>query len=201
MGWRGISATVAALVVSVALLIAATDGFHAVTSEGARRWSIAQSPRPLPAVTLEDQDGRFFHLNDLAGRLVLVEFIYTRCPTICLAAGDTFAGLTRQLAKPLAGGEVTLLSISFDPEDDRQGLANYAAAHGADGRRWRVVRPINQVELERLLATCDVVVIPDGEGGFIHNAGVYVVDRRGRLSSVLDLGPPKELGLLLEPRL
>ena len=45
----------------------ATDGFTAFTAETARRVEILRSPRPLPMVTLEDQDGNKFSLQDYQG--------------------------------------------------------------------------------------------------------------------------------------
>ena len=200
MRWRGWLSAVAALLAGVALLAAATDGFRTVTSEGARRLSVARSPRPLPSVALEDQDGRALRLDQLTGRLVLVEFIYTRCPTICIAAGDAFANLSRRLGGAIGDQPVALLSISLDPEhDDPAALKSYALAHGADGRSWRVVRPADRDQLDQLLKICEAVVIPDGEGGFIHNAAIYVVDPRGRLASILDFLPTGELIDRLKP--
>jgi len=45
-----------------ALLWRGTDGFRAFTTEQARRLAVATHPRALPAVALDDQDGRPFTL-------------------------------------------------------------------------------------------------------------------------------------------
>jgi len=85
---------------------------------------------------------------------------------------------------------VTLLSISFDIEHDgRAELKDYAIRHGADGDRWRVVRPTGGGDLRDLLDTAGVVVIPDPWGGYQHNAAIHLVDGRGRLVRVLDFEP------------
>lgn len=181
---RALTAAMAVIIIAVAAFWSATEGFRVFTTEGARRLEVARSPRPLPAVVLEDQDGRRVGPEWLRGRLVLVEFVYTRCPTICSTLGEAFG----RLAHALPG--VALLSISFDLEHDgRAELKDYAIRHGADGDRWRVVRPTAPGDLRELLDTAGVVVIPDPWGGYQHNAAVHLLDHRGRLVRILDFEP------------
>ncbi|CAA7620913.1 Electron transport protein SCO1/SenC [Candidatus Terasakiella magnetica] len=171
-------------VIAMAVFGSATEGFRVFTTEGARRYAVEQAPHQLPAVTLEDQDGRSFSLDSLQGRVVLIEFIYTRCPTVCSALGDVFA----RLARALPG--TVLLSISFDIEHDgRAELRRYADSHGADGDEWRVARPVHGQDLGPLLDGAGVVVIADGWGGYQHNAAVHLLDRHGRLVRILDFDP------------
>ena len=59
-------ASLAICVAGGALLWRGTDGFRALTSEAARRRAIAASPRAVPVVELEDQDGRPFTLAALS---------------------------------------------------------------------------------------------------------------------------------------
>lgn len=68
----------------------------------------------LPVVT---QDGASVHLyRDLVqGRLVAMNFIFTSCTTICPTMGATFARLQTLLG---TRKDVTLLSVSVDPEND-----------------------------------------------------------------------------------
>ena len=42
------------------------------------------------------------------------------------------------------------------------------------------------IELRGLLDAFGVVVLPDGAGGFVHNAAIYLVDATGRLAHVYD---------------
>lgn len=181
---RGFVAAVAVIVAATAAFWPATEGFRVFTTEGARRLEVARSPRSLPAVVLEDQDGRRVGPEWLRGRVVLVEFVYTRCPTVCSTLGETFGRLSRALPG------VALLSVTFDIEHDgRAELKDYAIRHGADGDRWRVVRPTGGGDLRELLDTAGVVVIPDPWGGYQHNAAIHLVDGRGRLVRILDFEP------------
>jgi protein SCO1 len=182
---------VAALAVALlfgAALWLGTDGLRAFTAEGARRLSVVEQPRPLPAVRLIDMRGRELSLADAVGRSVIVEFIYATCPTICVALGESFAKMQDQISAADLAGRVRLISISFDLRDSSEALEDYAQAHGADGRLWITARPQNEQDLRILLKTFGVTVIPDGFGGFVHNAALHVVDREGRLAAILDVG-------------
>ncbi len=170
-----------------AALAYGTEGFHAVTSEGARALAVERTPRPVPDVALTDQDGRAFSLGDYRGGAVLVDFIYTRCPTICTANGGDFERVLARLERRQARGRIDLVSISFDPQnDDREALKRYGNRFGAQAPRWRIAAPVDGRGLAALLKTFGVVVIPDGFGGFVHNAAVYAVDAHGRLVRILD---------------
>ena len=134
-------------------------------------------------MAFQDQDGHRFRLSDYGGKVLVVDFIYTRCPTLCQAMGGTFG----QLADRLPADDVTLLSISFDTaRDTPEALGEYARWHRADGSHWRLARVADPIALELLLDTFGVVVIPDEYGGFQHNAAVHIVDDEGQLARVLD---------------
>jgi protein SCO1 len=183
----------AVLVAGLGAVSWATDGFRVVTSEGARRLAVERNPRAVPNVPLLDQDGRPFSLADYRGRIVLVDFIYTRCPTICGVLGDDFHNVLA-LARGPAHADIDLLSISFDPaNDDLQALQQYAARYAATASHWRIAMPVSQVGLNTLLHAFGVVVIPDGIGGFVHSDAVYIIDRRGQLARILDIDAPSRL--------
>jgi protein SCO1/2 len=141
--WRTALVSAALLLVGVVALAAATDGFQAFTTETARRVAVRRQPADLPAAALENQSGARFTLADLRGTWLLVDFIYTRCPTFCTALGGDFARLQRQLARPIAQGKVQLLSISFDPTHDPPSqLAAYLGRfRGRSMMGWQAVRP------------------------------------------------------------
>lgn len=165
-----------------------TDGFAAFTAETARRVDILRSPRRLPAVVLEDQDGRAFRLHDYQGRLLAVEFIYTRCTTLCRSLGMAFKQIRDRVPRQALGRDFALLSISFDPgRDDLASLKTYGQTYGADGVHWRIARVRSAADLKPLLEAFGIVVIPDGLGGFEHNAAIHLVGRDGRLAQISDL--------------
>jgi len=168
-----------------------TQDFQAWTAEGVRRLQVARAPVPAPAVTVEGPDGAARDLRALLARgdATVVEFIYTRCETVCLALGGVFQQMQAALRDAPAGDRVQLLSVSFDPvRDGRAELAAYAKRMHADPEAWRFVRVPGESDLRQLLAAFQVVVVPTGGGDFEHNAALLVVDGQGRLVRVFDIG-------------
>ncbi|MBU2581998.1 MAG: SCO family protein [Alphaproteobacteria bacterium] len=164
----------------------ATDGGLALTTESARRLRVERTQPSVPNAALETMTGETETLRPDTGNLTLIEFIYTTCPTICQSAGAAFARLRDAAEAEGLAPRLRMLSLSFDPEADNLAqLAAYGARHKADGRVWTVARP-DPDDLPELLATFGVTVIPDGWGGYTHNAGIHLVDDRGRLVAITD---------------
>jgi protein SCO1 len=89
----------------------------------------------VPPFELTAQDGRLFGSKDLAGRVWLASFFFTRCVPGCPAITRQMAriqGRTRNLEPAFH-----LVSISVDPGfDDPARLAAYAQAQRASPRMW-----------------------------------------------------------------
>ena len=148
----------------------------------------------MPDVPLVDQNGYAFSLGNYRGKLLLVEFIYTSCPTLCGVLGDDFRRVLDTLRRDHAARDVALLSISFDRTRDRTAeLKLYGERYGAAAPSWRIAVPTTARGLSTLLKCFGVVVIPDEFGGFVHNDALYLVDRHGRLARILDAEAPAEL--------
>lgn len=190
-GQRSVAATALVTLLGIGVFWWGTDGFAAFTAEAARRVEVLRAPRALPAAVLEDQDGRVFTLQEYQGRLLAVEFIYTRCTTICRSLGMAFRQIRDRVPPQALGRDFALLSISFDAErDDPASLQAYGRAFGADGELWRIARVRSKADLAPLLAAFGVVVIADGLGGFEHNAAIHLLGRDGKLAEINDIEQP-----------
>ncbi|MBS0366522.1 MAG: SCO family protein [Proteobacteria bacterium] len=199
---RTLLASLAVLVGGTAALGAATDGFRAFTTESARRIAVRDRPVDIPAVALQSQSGGRIAFSDFRGKWLLVDFIYTRCPTVCLALGGDFAQLERLLARPIAQGRVRLLSVSFDPAHDTpERLARYLQRFGGQESGWIAARPITTAGLAEVKRAFGLTVIPDEYGGYTHNTAIHLVDPRGRLVEILDTGDAPRVALEMRRRL
>jgi len=166
----------------------ATLGLQAFTWETYRRLEIQASPVPVPAITLQDHAGRAVDIAALRGKVVAVNFIYTRCPTICGYTGLAYAKLHSALAQRGLQDSVQLLSISLQPQfDTPRHLTQYLQrfTKELDGG-WLAARPRDVQQGRILLARLGVVSIPDGMGGITHNAATHIIDQQGRLVRILD---------------
>lgn len=187
-------ASVALVLAGAALLAGATDGFRAFTSEAARRVAVHERPVMVPPVALETQTGDRINLAELRGKWLLVDFIYTRCQTLCLSLGSEFARMEDELAGPIASGRVRLLSVSFDPSNDSpRELAAYLERNRHRGTGWLAARPTDEAGLAELKRRFGVTVVPDGLGGYTHNAAIHFIDPQGRIVEILDFGAQQTL--------
>jgi protein SCO1/2 len=101
-----------------------------------------ETPTPvrlaLPDTPLLDQDGRKLRLRSdvLAGRVVVVDFIYTTCTTICPIFTATMGHVQERLSD-VAGHDVQLITVTVDPvRDTPRRLKDYAAKHDAKLEGW-----------------------------------------------------------------
>lgn len=199
---RTLLASSLVVIAGVLTLLIATDDFQAFTTETARRLEVLKHPPGVPPVVLQTQTGERVNLADLRGRWLLVDFIYTRCPSYCVALGSEFAQIQRALSAPIAAGKLTLLSISFDPSHDTpERLAAYQQRSRSYQKGWIVARPLTADGLDQLLRTFGVIVVKDGQGGYVHNTAIAVVDPQGRLVRILDQGFPKVVEQLMRQNL
>ena len=97
----------------------------------------AEPARPadvdLRDLALVDQDGRqvSFVSEVIGDRIVVMDFVYTSCTTICPVLSAVFGQVQERLGDQL-GDEVALVSVSVDPvRDTPQRLKAYAARHRA----------------------------------------------------------------------
>jgi len=169
------------------MMHAVTDGFEAYTLESSRRLHALRSPAPLPDLMLELADGGRSRLSGMPEPVLLVDFVYTRCPTLCTVLGSIYAQLQRHLAPEIASGSVRLVSVTFDPAHDGAAeLRAYRERSAGNAPGWTLARPQNSAEVERWLKAFGVVVISDPLGGYTHNAAIHVVGPDRKLVAILD---------------
>ncbi|HXA76211.1 MAG TPA: SCO family protein [Candidatus Acidoferrales bacterium] len=106
-------------------------------------------PQPgdkVPDFAMVNQDGKRIHLSEYQGNVLLVTFIYTRCPfpDYCPLVSRNFSKIYATLRKePSLGSKIHLLSVSFDPEHDtpavlRQYAETFRATTGGNPfARWQ----------------------------------------------------------------
>ena len=186
MPWRSACAAVLVLGLGCAALILGTDGGSLWTAEGARRQAVLSNPKPLADHPLRDSRGTRLFLANPEHALQVIDLIYTRCPTVCLAMGAQLRMLQTELAAVGLLDEVQILSITFDPADDERALAEYLARFHAIEPGWRAARFEDDEDLARTLDELGVVVLPDPSVGFVHNAAFYLVEQ-GSVVAILDV--------------
>lgn len=135
----------------------------------------------VPDFTLIDQKRRPVSLADLRGKVVAINFIYTRCalPIFCLRIANNFGVLQKRFKQRL-GRDLVLLTVTFDPvQDTPDVLAKYADQFNADPANWRFLTgPVPDVQRVCRLFGVDAFL---DEGLMDHNLHTALIDRQGRL--------------------
>ena len=192
---QGLAGTFAAclgvLLLGLVALFHGTQGGSAYTTETQRRSAVAQAPQQVPDFSVVDAQGQAHTLRNFLAqgeRVWIVDFIYTRCQTLCLTLGTVFQQLQAQLQAEGLQGRVGLLSISFDPEQDRpEALARYAQRMQMDPALWQTLSLANPADRRQLLDSFGIMVVPAPLGEFEHNAALHIVTSDGHLVRILGL--------------
>jgi protein SCO1 len=144
---------------------------------------------PVPDFIMTGQDGQTFKLSDLRGKVIVLTFIYTRCPVpdFCPLMDRKFLDLSQHLgAFPNRAKDIRLISLSFDPEHDTPDvLRKHAQIRGAVPPLWSYA-VASHPELAKIAAPLGLRFGPDGTD-IAHTLSTAVIDRRGNLAR-LELG-------------
>jgi len=150
---------------------------------------------PVPDFELLNQDNRTLHLAQFRGQVLLVTFIYTRCPLpdFCPRMTRNFAEINKALsADPKLYAETHLLSISFDPAFDTPAvLHTYGASYIGTGSaldahanfiHWDfAVTPAK--ELPAVTQFFNVGVTPGDSKTLTHSLSTLIIDRNGKVAA------------------
>lgn len=149
--------------------------------------------------TLVDQMGQTRTEADVEGKIRVVNYFFTTCPSICM---DMAVNMRTVQAAYLDNNVVQLLSHSAMPDYDQpEVLAAYAAANDVNPSRWWLLTG-EPAELNRLARTSYFAVLEEGQGwdehSFIHTENLVLIDHKGRLRGYYDGTSAEEADLLIE---
>jgi len=145
----------------------------------------------LPVFTLTDQMGRSFGLNDLRGKVWVVDTIFTRCNAICPTLASGMKQIQNALKlDPQVYEQVCLVSLSVDGEYDTPDvLKKYADAYGADHERWRLLTGPREVVWPLIQEGLKLPVeqgTPDDDMEILHSGKMLLIDRVGVIRGYYD---------------
>jgi protein SCO1 len=152
---------------------------------------LASSPpdhlRHLVNFNLTDRSGRSVTQADLAGKFVVVNFVFTSCSLSCRVVNDRMEEIQRLVAD---ASDVQLVSLTVDPRSDTPSvLARFADGHHADTNRWLFLTG-DKAELYRLIETSFIPKSPELEelipGGFASMDRIMLVDPEGDVWASID---------------
>ncbi|MFN6117024.1 MAG: SCO family protein [Flavobacteriales bacterium] len=142
----------------------------------------------VPPFAFIDQFGRPFTDKQVQGKVLVVDFFFTRCTTICPKMSVQMQQLQLKLNDD-AYDDVVFLSHTVDPEHDTPEVLNaYARKLQADTARWKFLTG-NKADIYLqgsdgyyLAAREDVLA----EGGFLHSEKFVLVDKQRHIRGYYD---------------
>jgi protein SCO1/2 len=143
----------------------------------------------VPDFHLLNQSGKEIHLAQFKGKVLLVTFIYTRCPVadFCPRMSENFAEIDKALATDKAVYARThLLSVSFNPKYDTPTvLRSYGGAHTGrftdeDFKHWDFAAP-SVKELPEVEHYFDVGVTGDDPSTLTHSLSTILIGKDGKV--------------------
>ncbi len=137
-----------------------------------------------PAFELFDADGNGVRSEDLAGKVVVLNFIYASCPDYCPLQSDKIAEIQRLVNETPMRDLVRFVSITTDPvRDTPEVLKAYGPAHGFDPANWTFLTSgAAEPDATRKLAErYGLKFTPAGESELVHGVVTFVIDQGGTI--------------------
>jgi len=159
------------------------QGFEEALRGPVHRLAVGQA---VPDFTLTDQQKRATRFRQFAGKVVALNFVYTRCalPEYCYRSSNNFGVLQKQFRERL-GKDLVLLTVTFDPVHDQpETLRNYARTWKANAENWRFLTG-TAPDVQRVCDLFGVNFVPD-EGLFVHSLHTAIIGRDGKLVANLE---------------
>ena len=146
--------------------------------------------------SLINQLGDTISLSDIEGSILIVDFFFTRCATIC----PILTSNLKLIQDRLPDG-VRILSHSVTPfADSVSVLSSYADKNGADSSLWWFLTG-QKDEIYKLARKSYFACLDEGDGGyqdFVHTENVVLVDTQGRLRGFYDGTREEEISQLYQ---
>ena len=135
---------------------------------------------------LINQNGKIITHDDYKDKTYVVDFFFTRCPSICPIMTNNMAKLQKEF---LNYNKVKFLSLSVTPDIDSVAvLRQYATDKGVIDTKWNITTG-NKKHIYELARKSYFAVSEQGDGGlqdFIHTPNFILVDKKKQIRGIYD---------------
>ena len=186
-------------VATVAAAVVLSGRQHELAASAGRRADIPSgtasllrlSPAPAgaaPGFTLTDQDGRVLSLSGFRGRAVVLEFMDSRCTSICPLVSREFIDAYHDLGS--AGGRVVFVAVNVNQRYDRVAdVLAYSRRMNSAIPGWYFFTGSGNA-LRAVWREYGIAVAASGAGGdIVHTATVYFIGPHGTSAIPPPRGP------------
>lgn len=142
--------------------------------------------RAAPDFRLQDADGNLFALEDFHGKVIVLNFLYSRCEEECPLHSLKIAEIQRQIAEASLTEHVQFLTIATDTEAGSltaESMRDHGAKFGLGPGNWKFL--FGGIGGERmgiaLAESYGLKFVPTGSGEQMHGVVTFVIDPQGWL--------------------
>jgi len=137
----------------------------------------------VPNTVFIDQDNKVRDFASFKNSVVLITFIYTKCPMpdFCPLMDRNFKTIQARLEKDPSLKNVHLVSVSFDPLNDTpQVLKMHAGSLGADLKRWTFLTG-HRDDIDQFAMRFGVAITREMNDptNITHNLRTAIIDKQG----------------------
>ena len=151
---------------------------------------INNEPKKVPAFSFTDQNGKTISNKDYLGKVYVIEFFFTTCPTICPRMNANLI----QIQNTFKGFEnFGVASFTINPDYDTKAvLKNYADQYGVTNPNWHLMTGDEEAIYKLANEGFNLYTAEeeDAAGGFEHSGNFALIDKNGFLRSRIVNGNP-----------
>ncbi len=140
----------------------------------------------LTSFNFVNQDSRKLNSNDWNNKILVVDFFFTHCPTICPKMTKSLKQVSDNFKNDTL---IQLASFTVDPESDSSTqLKKYAARFDIDAKHWNFITGAKK-DIYKLARNGFAMVATDGDGGpddFIHSDKIVLTDTQKNIRGYYD---------------
>lgn len=137
----------------------------------------------IPPFSFIDQNGDTVTQSIMNGKIVIVDFFFTTCKSICVDMTRNLSRVQSTFSKE-ERRDVLILSHTVDPETDSVGrLFQYAIEKDINSNMWRLLTG-DKKEIYKMARNAYFITAMQGDGGptdFIHDQKLVLIDKEGRI--------------------
>jgi len=184
-GWVLIIGTL--LFIALPNLGIAHDSTTAVEGEiGNRERYLELKDQIAPIFTLQDVDANPVRLDDFRGKVVILNFLYSRCKEQCPLHSMKLAEVQQQLELASVSDRIQFVTVATDTEDARstaESMRAHGPRYGLDPANWVFLQgSAGSEDLGmRFAADYGLKFVTTDDGEQMHGVITFLIDTRGQL--------------------
>ncbi len=155
-----------------------------------------QVPYTINYTNFKNQDNQAFTTENIMSKIVVANFFFTRCPSICPPMRTELQNINEVFKNK---NDFLMVSHTIDPKNDTvEVLYNYAKSTGVDSDRWQFIRSTTEETKKQAELYMTNFRPTDDETDFYHSSYVALLDRKQRIRGFYNILAVEESERLIE---